>query len=208
VQVVCPRAGHVVPKWSPDRLHVVIVPAVGLNDDLLYVSGGDQPDTSPVVRARPASYQPGVVSFEAAGRACLVRAHRRAVAPRPFPAGSGYRCVTVRGNERRHVAADTPAYTPTVVERSGPAIRAALLAHAPERCRQFEDELRSALALTTQNLDLAGPQAVLAHWQAVAMMAANPLTAEEREQVERAKASDFSGLLSWHQDENGSWVRL
>lgn len=52
------------------------------------------------------------------------------------------------------------------------------------------------------------PQAVLAHWQAVAMMAANPLTDEEREQIERANAGDFSGLLSWNQDENGSWVRL
>lgn len=111
-------------------------------------------------------------------------------------------------NERRHVASDTPGYTPTVVERSGPAIREALLVHAPERCRQFEAEFRSALALAAQNLDLSGPQAVLAHWQAVAMMAANSLTDEERGQIERAKAGDFSGLLSWDQDENGSWVRL
>lgn len=95
-----------------------------------------------------------------------------------------------------------------VVERSGPAIRAALLAHAPERCVQFEAEFRSALALAAENFDLSGPQAVLAHWQAVAMMAANPLTDEEREQVERAKAGDFSGLLTWHRDENGIWVRL
>ena len=111
------------------------------------------------------------------------------------------------GNERRRVATDTSDYTPTVVERSGPAIRAALLAHAPERCGQFEEELRSALALAAQDLDLSGPQAVLAHWQAVAMMAVNPLTAGEREQIERAKAGDFSGLLSWQQDQNGSWVR-
>ncbi|MDQ3905439.1 MAG: hypothetical protein M3300_08390, partial [Actinomycetota bacterium] len=59
-----------------------------------------------------------------------------------------------------------------------------------------------------QNLDLSGPQAVLTHWQAVAMMAANPLTDEEREQIEQAKTGDVSGLLSWHQDETGSWVRL
>lgn len=112
------------------------------------------------------------------------------------------------GNERRRVASDSPNDTPTVVERSGPAIRAALLAHAPERCRQFEAEFRSALALAAQNPDLSEPQAVLAHWQAVAVMAANPLTDEEREQIAHAKAGDFSGLLSWHQDENGSWVRL
>lgn len=115
--------------------------------------------------------------------------------------------MIVSGNERKHVATDTPAYTPTVVERSGPAIRAALLAHAADRCTQFEQEFRSALALAAETLDLSGPQAVLVHWQAVAMMAANPLTDEEREQVERAKAGDFSGLLSWHPDENGSWVR-
>ena len=68
---------------------------------------------------------------------------------------------------------------------------------------QFEAEFRSALELATQNLDLSGPQAVLAHWQAVAMMAANQLTDEEREQIERAKAGEFSGLLTWHQDEKG-----
>lgn len=116
--------------------------------------------------------------------------------------------MTVSGNERRQVATKTPDCTPTVVERSGPAIRAALLAHAPKRCMQFEAEFRSALALAADNLDLSGPQAVLAHWQAVAMMAANPLTDEERKQIERAKAGDFSGLLTWHQEENGNWVRL
>jgi len=94
-----------------------------------------------------------------------------------------------------------------VVERSGPAIWAALLAHAPERCTQFEAEFRSALALAAENLDLSGPQAVLTHWQTVAMMAANPLTDDEREQIDRAKAGDFSGLLIWHRDENGNWVR-
>lgn len=117
------------------------------------------------------------------------------------------RWVTVSGNERRQVATDTSDYTPTVVERSGPAIRTALLTYAPERCVQFEAELRSALALAAEDLDLSGPQAVLVHWQAVAMMAANPLTDEEREQIERAKAGDFSGLLTWHQGENGRWVR-
>ena len=113
----------------------------------------------------------------------------------------------VSGTEGRHVPSDVPAHPPTVVERSGPAIRAALLAHAPDRCRQFEAELRSALAAAAQSLDLSGPQAVLARWQAVAMMAANPLSDDEREQIEHAKAGDFSGLLSWDRGDNGSWVR-
>ncbi|PZS21752.1 MAG: hypothetical protein DLM61_27430 [Pseudonocardiales bacterium] len=82
-----------------------------------------------------------------------------------------------------------------------------MLAHAPDRCAQFEAEFRSTLALAADSLDLSGPQAVLKHWQAVAIMAANPLTDEERKQLERAKAGDFSGLITRHQDENGNWVR-
>lgn len=134
-------------------------------------------------------------------------ARRRAVADRPCLVGSCHRCLFVSRNERRHVASDAPVYPPTVVERSGPAIRAALLAHAPDRCGQFEAEFRFALAAAAQSLDLSGSQAVLARWQAVAMMAANPLSDEEREQIEHAKAGDFSGLLSWDQDVDGSWVR-
>jgi hypothetical protein len=116
------------------------------------------------------------------------------------------RWSAVSSNERTRVATDTPDYTPRSVERSGPAIRAALLAYAPERCAQFEAELRSALALAADSLDLSGPQAVLKHWQAVAIMAANPLTDEEREQLGRAKAGDFSGLIAWHRGEDGNWV--
>ena len=115
--------------------------------------------------------------------------------------------LVVSGNEGQHVASEVPVYPPAVVERSGPAIRAALLAHAPERCRQFEAELRSALAAAAHSLDLSGPQAVLARWQAVAMMAANPLSDDERKQIEHAKAGDLRGLLSWDQGDNGSWVR-
>ena len=105
------------------------------------------------------------------------------------------------------MATETPASAPTAVERTGPAIRAALHAHAPERCIEFEAQFRSALARAAQDLDLSGPLVVLARWHAVAMMAANSLTAEERDQIARAKVGDVSGLLNWHQDENGSWVR-
>jgi hypothetical protein len=117
------------------------------------------------------------------------------------------RYFAVSGNERTHVATDTPDYTPRSVERSGPAIRAALLTYASaEECAQFKAEFRSALALAADSLDLSGPQAVLKHWQAVAIIAANPLTDEEREQLERAKAGDFSGLIAMHQGEDGNWV--
>jgi hypothetical protein len=115
--------------------------------------------------------------------------------------------LAVSGNEHRQCATDTPDYTPRSVERSGPAIREILLAYAPERCAQFEAEFLSALALAKKSFDLSKPQAVLKHWQAVAIMEANPLTDEERENLKRARAGDSSGLISRHQDENGNWVR-
>jgi hypothetical protein len=87
----------------------------------------------------------------------------------------------------------------TTIERSGPAVRAALRAYASaEECAQFEAELRSALARAVEDLDLSGPQEVLAHWHALATMDANPFTDEER--------GDYTGLSTL--DEDGNWVRL
>ena len=51
--------------------------------------------------------------------------------------------------------------TTTAVERTGPAVRAALAAHSPSDELEFVAELRAALADAGQDLDLAGPQAVL-----------------------------------------------
>lgn len=95
----------------------------------------------------------------------------------------------------------------TIIERTGPAIRAALRRYSSaEDCAQFEAELRSALIRATEDLDLSGPQKVLAHWHALATTEANPLTDEEREQIERMKAGDYTG---WHaRDEHGNWIRL
>jgi len=97
-----------------------------------------------------------------------------------------------------------PMATVTVVaiERSGPAIRAALAEHAPTDEHRFEAELCDALTRAADDLDLAGPQAVLARWHALATMAANPLTPDERTQVERAKAGDLTGLSI--RDEHGN----
>jgi hypothetical protein len=96
--------------------------------------------------------------------------------------------------------------TMVTVERSGPAIRAALATYAPEDEARFTEELREALARAGQDLDLAGPQAVLRRWHARAVMAANPLSAEEQAQIERAKAGDFTGFSVRHDD--GSWTTL
>ena len=114
---------------------------------------------------------------------------------------------TVSSHEYCKCANHKPEYASRWVERSGPAIRAALLAYAPaEECAQFEAEFLSALATAKKSFDLSKPQAVLAHWHALATMAANPPTDEECEQIERAKAGNYSGLSTT--DENGNWVRL
>jgi Family of unknown function (DUF6247) len=93
-----------------------------------------------------------------------------------------------------------------VIERSGPAIRAALAEHAPGDEHRLERELRDALARAADDLDLAGPMAVLARWHALATMAVNPLAADEHAQLERAKAGDFTGLSA--RDEHGNWTTL
>lgn len=96
--------------------------------------------------------------------------------------------------------------TRVTIERSGPAVRAALADHAPQDLARFETELRDALARAAEDLDLAGVDAVLTRWHALAVMAANPLSDDERAQLERAKAGDFSGLRA--RDEHGNWITL
>lgn len=110
--------------------------------------------------------------------------------------------VSVPGVILGHVA----TVTMVTVARSGPAIRAALAAYAPEEEARFTGELRDALAQAGQDLDLAGPYKVLRRWHARAVMAANPLTAEEQTQLERAKAGDVTGFSVRHDD--GSWTTL
>ena len=45
--------------------------------------------------------------------------------------------------------------TTVTIERTGPAIRAALVEHAPQDAARFESELRDALSHATADLDLA-----------------------------------------------------
>lgn len=94
----------------------------------------------------------------------------------------------------------------TTIERSGPAIRAALAAHAPDECPQFETEFQQATQLAGQTFDLAPLEALLDRWWGIAAIRANPLTEQEQSQVARAKAGDFTGLLT--RDEQGNWVQL
>jgi Family of unknown function (DUF6247) len=96
--------------------------------------------------------------------------------------------------------------TMVAVERTGPAISAALAAHAPDDEPRFVAELRAALAAAGRDLDLTGPQAVLCRWHARAVMAANPLSPDELAQIERAKTGDFTGFSVRRDD--GTWTTL
>lgn len=92
------------------------------------------------------------------------------------------------------------------IERSGPAIRAALAEVSPGECAQFEAELATALEQASAALDLAPADEVLDRWWGIAAIRANPLTEAERAQLARARGGDFTGL--WERDETGNWIQL
>jgi hypothetical protein len=92
------------------------------------------------------------------------------------------------------------------IDRSGPAVRAALEQFAPDEVPVFEAELGQAIADAVTSLDLASAQAVLDRWWGIAAIRANPLTAAEKSQVDRARHGDVAGLVT--RDERGEWVRL
>jgi hypothetical protein len=96
--------------------------------------------------------------------------------------------------------------TAVIVDRSGPAIRAALAAHAPQDVARFERELREALHLAETDRDLDRVDRLIRHWHALATLAANPLTEAERAQLTRARAGDVSGLRARRDD--GTWATL
>ena len=96
--------------------------------------------------------------------------------------------------------------TAVTIERSGPAVRAALAQHAPHECARFERELRDALHRAQADLDLTDPETVLRRWHALATMAANPLTEPELAQVTRARAGDVTGLRERRHD--GTWLTV
>jgi hypothetical protein len=96
--------------------------------------------------------------------------------------------------------------TATAVERTGPAILAALQGYAAHEAVRFESELREALARAGADLDLARVDEVMTRWHARACILANPLTDQEQALVKRARAGDFTGLRA--RDEDGSWTTL
>ena len=94
----------------------------------------------------------------------------------------------------------------TKIERSGPAIRAALAELSADECTQFGAEFQQALSHAAETFDLTPVDAVLDHWWGIAAIRANPLSEHEQAQVDRANTGDFTGLLA--RDEQGNWVRL
>ncbi len=97
----------------------------------------------------------------------------------------------------------TPAATR--IERTVPAIRAVLAEHSPAESEQFAAELRQALSLAAEDLDLARVEAVLDRWWGIAVIDANPLTESEHAQIARARDGDFTGLST--RDADGNWIR-
>lgn len=91
--------------------------------------------------------------------------------------------------------------TTTKIERSGPAIRAALAEFAPAECEQFEAAFRQAVARAGEQFDLAPVAAVLDRWWRIAAIRANPLSEQEQELVARARAGGDSGWVAG--DEGG-----
>jgi hypothetical protein len=94
----------------------------------------------------------------------------------------------------------------TKIERSGPAIRAALAELSADECTQFGAEFRQALGHAAETFDLAPVDAVLDRWWGIAAIRANPLSEHEQAQVDQAHTGDVTGLLA--RDEQGNWVRL
>lgn len=82
------------------------------------------------------------------------------------------------------------------VERSGPAIRDALAAAAPDELPEFEAQFRIALADAEDDFDLTRVERVLDRWWGVAHVRLNPPTEDERAVVEQVARGDFAGLAT------------
>jgi len=96
----------------------------------------------------------------------------------------------------------------TRIERSGPAVRAALARLSPTECAQFEAEFAEAIARASASAeyDLAPAESVLDRWWGIAVIRANPLSEQEQAQLARARDGAFEGL--WERDERGDWHQL
>ncbi|AGB27141.1 hypothetical protein Mycsm_07042 (plasmid) [Mycobacterium sp. JS623] len=79
------------------------------------------------------------------------------------------------------------------VERSGPAIRAALAEASPDELPEFEAEFRIALAEADDDFDLSRVTAVLDRWWGRAHLRLNPLLPKRRLSSSRSLAVTSMG---------------
>lgn len=92
------------------------------------------------------------------------------------------------------------------IERSGPAVRAALARTSAAEPAQLAAEFGRAVDLARAQFDLAPAEAVLNRWLAVAVARANPLSEQEEAQLSLAREGAFDGMRE--RDEAGGWKQL
>ena len=90
-----------------------------------------------------------------------------------------------------------------LVQRHGPAIRAALTEAAPDELPEFEAEFRNALAEADDDFDVSRIDRLIGRWWRIAHLRLNPIPEEERAAAERAAAGDLRGTFARRGDE---WV--
>lgn len=89
------------------------------------------------------------------------------------------------------------------VERTGPAIRAALREVSPDEVPDFEAEFHTALAEADDDFDVSRIDRVIGRWWRIAHLRLNPIPEEERAQAERAAAGHLEGTFT---RDGGGWV--
>jgi hypothetical protein len=90
------------------------------------------------------------------------------------------------------------------IERSGAAIRAVLVEHAPQLCAEFEAEFHTTMAEADDDFDTSRVDALLGRWWARAFVLLNP-DPEADAAWERIKAGDTTDLVEeWRTQPDGS----
>lgn len=89
------------------------------------------------------------------------------------------------------------------VERTGPAIRAALMEASPDEVPDFEAEFHIALAEADGDFDVSRIDRLIGRWWRTAHLRLNPIPEKERAQAERAAAGELRGTFTRSGDE---WI--
>ncbi|MEB3023338.1 MULTISPECIES: DUF6247 family protein [Mycolicibacter] len=84
---------------------------------------------------------------------------------------------------------------PIEVERTGPAIRAALLEFSPDEVPDFDAEFHTALAEADDDFDLSRIDRVIGRWWRVVHLRLNPVSEQERAVADRAAVAMPEGAL-------------